>query len=283
MQHPTPPMRGRAASVLWTALFSAATAALVTVWLSGSGPPSAPPRPELAIDGADLRVLRERVAQLEQRLAARPLLAEPMKTAEPGAGEQPARRAVADREARVETRITALEQQIAALGQRASRLRIGGDLDKNPGDAAAAAQSMVERRAAEQRRRADLQATILDPAAAADVKRQAWSRLRGIEDAYSDEVVAEMVRLGLGSQDARLRADIWRQADGRSMHDALVPALLRAVQTDPDSSVREEAAETLENYAHRPEVAQTLTFVAANDADEGVRRYAARSLERVRR
>ena len=112
---------------------------------------------------------------------------------------------------------------------------------------------------------------------------QAWRGLRGHENAYTDAVVAQMVHLGLTASDPETRADVWRQADGRTKHDALVPALLQAVQSDADRRVREEAAETLVEYSDRPAVEASLRQLLASETDEGVRRYLRAGVERAER
>lgn len=124
-------------------------------------------------------------------------------------------------------------------------------------------------------------AAILDARASDAAKVEAWGRLRSAgPDAWTDAVVDEMTRIGLTSPSADLRADVWRQADANARSERLVPALLQALSADAEHRVREEAAETLENYAELPHVRQALETAANADADEGVRRYARRSLER---
>ncbi len=64
---------------------------------------------------------------------------------------------------------------------------------------------------------------------------------------------------------------------------AIVPPLLQALAQDAVADVREEATETLERYTDDPVVLQALRFAAQNDADEKVRRFAQRALERAKR
>lgn len=52
-----------------------------------------------------------------------------------------------------------------------------------------------------------------------------------------------------------------------------MPALLQAVQYDAVTAVREEAAETLVEYAARPQVLATIQQLLRSEQDEGVRRH----------
>src|SRR5262245_53111500 len=73
---------------------------------------------------------------------------------------------------------------------------------------------------------AEMRRTVLAPGSTAAVKLEAWSRMRFQDGSWDDATVAEMVRLGLTSEDAAVRADVWRQAHGNQRNDAMVPALL---------------------------------------------------------
>ena len=111
----------------------------------------------------------------------------------------------------------------------------------------------------------------------------AWRQLRNLDNAYDDATVAVMVQVGLASKNPETRADVWRQADGRSKHPALAPALMQSLQSDGEARVRDEAAETLENYLDVPGVREALAAAMESDADESVRRQARHSLENGRR
>ncbi len=233
--------------------------------------PPAPPAP--ANDG--LEPIERRLDALEQRLAA--------------AGPETVARALAeptrsDADADLQRRIEALEQRLA--GGDTPVLAPSPGAGSGPGGAPAGedpAAAAARQQREQARQREDGQRTILDPNSTAAQKLAAWSMLRGIPDSYDDAVVAAMTEIGLSSPDAAVRANVWRQADGRSTHPAMGPALVQALQTDGEAEVRAEAAETLENYVDLPGVRQALEAAAQGDAEESVRRHAANSLRPQRR
>ncbi|MEM7203664.1 MAG: HEAT repeat domain-containing protein [Planctomycetota bacterium] len=131
-------------------------------------------------------------------------------------------------------------------------------------------------------KRDEARAVILDPNATEAAKCKALGALRNQgADAWTDPVVAEMLRIAQTSPDAVIRADVWRQMDGDAKHPAVVQPMLTALASDTEAKVREEAAETLENYGDQSVVEQALRYAAANDPDHGVRREAARTLEKL--
>jgi hypothetical protein len=171
----------------------------------------------------------------------------------------------------LEARVARLERMFPTRTDRSGELVAGPELQRTP------AEIEDGRRV----RTVGARATILDPTKSEEAKLEAWRNLRHAgPEAWTDAVVAEMVRIGSTSPEARVRADVWRQADGDARHDALVPALLQALASDRESNVREEAAETLANYRGRREVLLALESAAANDAEEGVRRQARSSLDK---
>jgi hypothetical protein len=141
------------------------------------------------------------------------------------------------------------------------------------------------RQAEDERRRQEstvsARETILDASASIADKSQAWRRLRS--GGWTDAVVQEMVRLAQSSTDPAFRADVWRQADARERNLLLVPPLLQALGQDAEAAVREEAAETLENYLDQPGVRQVLETAARSDPDADVRRQAQAVLSSGRR
>lgn len=242
------------------------------------------------------------------------LLHDPEPTAPPPATDSSAANgsAFTDRLANIEAQITALSTQptsatIREVAPTSNALTGDGDVDDRLGRLEAAVDELLQEaraRAAEreaaaaaeaqreferqERRRLDALASkeriatrqneILDPRRTAEQKLQAWRDLRHRENAWNDAVVASMVDIGLRSDDPKIRADVWRQADARTQHDALVPALLQALRADAVAGVREEAAETLVEYRDRPAVAAAIDGLLANETNAGVRRY----LERVK-
>ncbi|MCA8965347.1 MAG: hypothetical protein KDC48_10680 [Planctomycetes bacterium] len=212
--------------------------------------------------------LVQRIAALEQQLAA--------PVAERADGDAIVQRTPADPDLR--PRVEQLERRVDALAQAASAAQ--GTARPEPVDRAA---ELAARALTEQQRRTTHQTTILDPAATDEARIGAWRELRGLPDSYDDGVVAVMTQLGLSSADEKTRADVWRQAHGRSTHPALGVAMVQALQSDAAASAREEAAETLEYYLDAPGVRQALEIAAQGDADEKVRRQASRTLNAKKR
>lgn len=175
----------------------------------------------------------------------------------------------------VARRLADLEQAFAALQQRAAQ----GDAVPAPAPVAKVVDP-VERA----RRVQENQQLILDPRSDDKAKLRAWGKLRDFDNSWNDAVVATMTHLGLTSADAKVRADVWRQADGGSrVHPVMCNALLQALASDGDAKVRDEAAETLENYLGQPGVRTSLEQASRHDADEKVRRRAVETLSRVDR
>lgn len=199
--------------------------------------------------------LREIEARLE-RVAERPALLAPPAVREAVASDP-------DRED-LEVRVAALE--LALEEGRRSRDRVG--------EADAETARETRRRPTDDESRA----SILDPVATEAEKLAAWQALR-FSDGWTDDVVSEMIRIGETSADADVRADVWRQADGRGRNTMLVGPLLRALQSDPDAGARSEAAETLANYVDEPGVRAALESASNNDPDRGVRKEANGSLD----
>ena len=100
-------------------------------------------------------------------------------------------------------------------------------------------------------------------------------------DAYTDEMVHELIRIGESESEASLRADVWRNFDGATNIPDLIKPLLHAVNYDGSDRVRAEAAETLGNYVNDPVVLETLRRIAENDPSVEVRRKALRELSEL--
>ncbi len=234
------------------------------------GPPSpagiAPGTP--GVTDTAVRTLTERIAALEQQLAA--------PVAERADGDAVVLRAPADPELR--QRVEQLEQRLDELAQRPATpaSAVLPDLRRTE-------TTPEQRLLAQQQERQLHQTALLDPAATEQARIEAWRGLRRIPDSYDDAVVAVITQLGLSSADAATRADVWRQADSRSKHPAIATALLQALQSDAAANAREEAAETLGIYLDSPGVRQALELAAQSDADEKVRRQASSSLNASKR
>ena len=89
-----------------------------------------------------------------------------------------------------------------------------------------------------------------------------------------------MMDLAMSSENARIRADVFRNLEGLTDPSMKAP-LLNGLAKDPSANVREEAAETLGPFAAQdPNVRQWLEYAAENDSSQGVRNQARRSLSR---
>lgn len=175
----------------------------------------------------------------------------------------------------VEARLVKLEdsiQAINAVSTNAEDLRID-ELNRRMG-MLSSGDEQGERMTAD-----DARLKVLDPAASDAEKLDAWRALRDA-DSWGDDVVDEMVRVAQASTDADVRADIWRQADGKDRNARLVGPMIQALRSDPEAKVREEAAETLANYLTEPGVIPALEDAAQNDAKSDVRGQAQRSLRK---
>lgn len=248
--------------VVAAAIGGLAGAALVMVWQPGNQ--VSLPSPVQS----DAGELRERLERLEAELR-RPA---PVVVPAGGAGAEggvvrEAPPAVVD--PAILQRLQALEQAVTAFGKRP----IGGPVSGGPGGA-----PVVDEALARSREIAASQATILDPSRTDQERLAAWAGLRHQEDGWNDGVVAMMTQMGLSNASAAVRADVWRQADARSKHPAMGQALLQALQIDQEATVREEAAETLENYLDLPGVREALVAARDRDTDAKVRRQAERTL-----
>lgn len=145
---------------------------------------------------------------------------------------------------------------------------------------AAQRRAVEEARRVEQMQRAVTAMSVLtDPVVPDEAKARAWGSIRmNAADTWTDQIVAEAVRIGTTSPNAQIRADIWRQAHANRTHPMLLQPLLQALISDADRAVREEAAETLDLYLDEPGVREALQLAAESDADPGVRRQATVSL-----
>ncbi len=120
---------------------------------------------------------------------------------------------------------------------------------------------------------------MLDPTVEDRVKIESWAQIRmNAQSAWTDEIVAEAVRIGTTSTDPMVRANVWRQAHAGRTHPLLLQPLLFALTNDPETTAREEAAETLDLYLDQPGVLELLQTAAQYDADPAVRRQATISL-----
>lgn len=231
--------------------------------------------PHLAGDSTQSPGSTDALADVQRRVLALERKAETRVATSPAEGTEAARAPLHDE--RVDSLLARIERLEAALREQAVPETV-------PQPARTPEEDLARRRVAQQQLVATARNAILDPRATEAAKLEGWKQLRnGGPDAWTDAIVDEMVRIGLTSSDADVRADVWRQADANARSERIVPALLQALTGDADGRVREEAAETLENYARLPRVRLALEAAAANDPEEKVRRFAKRSLEQASR
>lgn len=106
----------------------------------------------------------------------------------------------------------------------------------------------------------------------------------GGPDALRGSVAIAAAQLATESQDPHVRSSIWALTAG--VGDAhLMQPLLHALAVDPHADVRVQAARTLEDFKHEPEVRDALAFASAHDQVKKVReaaRFSMYSLEEER-
>ncbi len=133
---------------------------------------------------------------------------------------------------------------------------------------------------------ADLRVTAVD-GESVEKKLSALRALRGTRDedgndGRSHDVVLSMIDIVRTSEDASVRADVYRQLSGVT-DPSLLDSLFYSLANDTHFKVREEAAETLSDYLPDPEVERALEQAAENDENEKVRQEAYKSLRKRHR
>lgn len=123
------------------------------------------------------------------------------------------------------------------------------------------------------------QNTLADSTATDEARMNSLRSIRFLPDERNAHapVIDDIVSWMETTDDPELREDIIRNLHGADQ-DVLVNPLLYAIRNDRSEGVREEAAETLNDYLHYPEVVQALEYARDNDVARSVRRQAAESL-----
>lgn len=248
-----------------------AVSALVVAWRGRTAePPAGPP------GTASTAALERQLGELQRRvadLAARP-------APESAATAKPQRTAAVDDA--VMRRLERLEERLGdpAAPQDAS-LGAGGAITLD-GLEQMMEQLRERQREREVARRAEQRtestAVFVDATKSEEDRLRALRFLRGAgRGARGGAVAQAAIALVQTSRDAVTRADVWRQMSGAD-EPVLVPHLLASLQLDPAENVREEAAETLEDYRSVPGVEAALRAAMEQDQSESVRRQAQRSL-----
>ena len=168
----------------------------------------------------------------------------------------------------------ALLQRIAELESRLGQVE--GEVVGPAGEARGAMQEERERLRQETIRMA--KETLMDPAATTEELLAAHEALRRIENAYTPQMVEDLVHLATNDPSGEVRADVWRFFDGATRLPELVPHLRNALSNDSDPRTRAEAAETLANYADDPDVLAALKYALENDPSPEVKRKLGRVL-----
>lgn len=217
--------------------------------------------PQAAGNPAAIESLKARVAHLEAELArsnqAVARLEREEKTAgETGHAHAPSSHATGDT-ANLVKRIEVLERQMAASRP------IPGQLGRGAQPNAAVLEGQKKR--------------LLDPNLTELDRARALGMMRLQGGHKADEVVDAALGLLAQSKEARTRALIIRNLHG-SGNPKLVAPLLGVLASDADEDVRDEAAETLDDFVAQPEVKAALEQAASSDASEKVRRRAQASL-----
>lgn len=152
-----------------------------------------------------------------------------------------------------------LEQRLVQLEQKMEQAPPVANAAPPPPDVAQARKVATDR-----------QATPQDRLAALSALRSANAR--------TPDVVQAMLRLQAESKDPAVRADVFRQLSGVK-DPALKAPLIDAVLKDEHPKVREEAAETMARFRDDPFVRAALTRVAQSDPDSKVKKQAREALE----
>jgi hypothetical protein len=232
------------------------TAITLTVWPSTARGESGTPSTAPPADAQAITDLRREVAALREMRSV------PVTGGVPARIETPA--APVDLEG-LTARVTRIEQRFDSLFKRAEER-----VNQAPPDPKAEALRKADV--------ATLQTWFGDPARTEEERLEALRELRGRgPGARSGPAAQAAIQLVQTSTEPRTRTDVWRQMHG-AKDPALVPALINSLQTDPDTSVREKAAETLDDYVDRPEVHSALRTASEKDADDKVRGTAARAM-----
>ncbi len=124
-----------------------------------------------------------------------------------------------------------------------------------------------------------LQSRAMNPAASMEERLLAMNTLRR-SDTDIQQIVSSFATMAQGTQDPKLKAQIFGAFDGMSDPTLKVP-LVYGLQ-DADARVRERAADALSGYTSDPAVQQWLRYVVENDPDSRVRREAQQALEQQR-
>ncbi len=228
------------------ALFAAGFAVAALLFRSEAPGPESPDR------GREVQGLKAEIARLRREAEARPAPAP----------------SPADETAALRRRIAELEAENTELKKRPEPAVVGLTITPEPREQV---EADVARAAA----------TTLDPNRPAAERVKALQELR-MHNRITVDVAAAMLRLLDTSPAPDARADILRHLH-RSLPPDFAASVARALQSDSDRKVREEAAETLGPLKEDPAVRAALEHASQNDPDLDVRAQALKSLSSSKR
>ena len=260
-------------SAVWIVLASVGCSVAAVLWLRQ--PPAARSTASPAPASTPAKSIGPRLDALEARLALLEAELEESRLAAPvPSSDRVAVQAAEESTTEGSAAGADLARRIALLERRLA----GVERDAEPPSPAEQLAQELERERAREQSILDAKRALADASASRDEKLAAHEALRRVPDAYTPGMVADLVHLGANDADPSARADVWRNFDGASHLPELVPHLLRALEGDPDAGPRNEAAETLGNYADDPAVMAALRHAAEHDPSPEVRAKAKRTL-----
>lgn len=218
----------------------------------------------------DVQALEQRLAELERRLdELGPVLvaAEVPSEAAPPSAQRTDLTVDSAEQSALDGRIAALERLLAQF-----------ESPERDSPREKARREQAERLEREEAIRT-AQSILANPASPVAEMLVAHETLRRVADAYTPTMVQALVQIGTSDPDSDTRARVWCNFDGSSHLPELVPHLLRALSTDPEPRVRDEASETLGNYLDDPDVLAAVKYAAEFDVSARVRQKAVRTLQ----
>ncbi len=273
-------------TALLTVIFSISLAWLV----SHSTRPDIEPPTRFAeptsVDVSRLEELEVRLASLEQRLAESELVRGEQLRASQEDHDAPDIIALTERLARIEQSLAAAPPEEASSATSDLPVELSAreqeELERELHREQAERQHrQAERKAEEETMKKLAEGVITDPTARSLAKVESQGTIRQVPDAYTDEMIEELIRIAESDSEASIRADVWRYFDGATNIPALIDPLLHAMDYDSSDRVRAEAVETLVNYISDPAVLEIFRHIAENDPSVDVRRKALRELREL--
>lgn len=257
-----------AKATIAAAVLGGAIGALLTAQIAGGGTPSAPP--EVLAAAPDVGDLGRRLDALESRIA------------------RPATRAVESRIQSQDERIAALETALSAVEAREKAIAKPTVKESALADEAlrGAGDSSKEKRREKPEKVPDLilklRRTIADTSQSEAKRLEALAALRRLPNGIDREVVLALTELFRSTASAATRDSILRDLHGANGQDLAVEARQLYLEglRDADEEVRERAAEDIDTFVSDADVRQALELAASSDPSKGVRKCAARTLEK---